>query len=1559
MTTRPPAPTEPALAATVDRLRAEHDAAVEGAVRAALLHEIGLLEEALGDEAGAARDHLAAVNAEPEFREPLERLIAIIERRQSFKNLGKLLERLSRVADSAEERARALHARAAFALDHDDDATGGRELAEEWVGEAPDDAAAWLLLECAAGRLEDAPLRLRAMTERAERARDPEWAALLWADLSSLELDADAPDRAFEAAERAAGFESGATWAALRRLEELATRAQRPDRLARVLETQAALLERRREAPAEGDRLGVPRWTTGTGPIADALLRAAAAARAHGDVGQATTLLDRALEAAPDEPSVLAARLAAAEAVGDLEGASVIARKALERGASGGVAAALCLKLAEAASAAGDAAGALAAAQAALGHDPGSIPARTLALDLLAGASDPPALAGLLESTAERCGADPARARGFLLAADAWARGNEPQAARAALSQAGMYGASPGVVARTARMLAGAAADTAWYDEATRRLMAAGADASEQASLAFELLRGRLQRGDATGAQTAASAIAAAPGGEWLGHALRAWLVVDGDGASAARDLAGTVGDDDHAAALRVVAAARALAGGRADEAHGDLVALAAEPGPGLIAAVAAAALDREAGATTAAAELLAGAGDRAEDAPLAAALLLEAGLLRWRAGDRAGALEAFRGAADRDPTGAGAVLGWALRSADPESIEARRAALASAPADDTLATLERYGLELATSDGAEAARAALEQLAAAPSPLPEVATLARALEPGVEHADDRIAALDELALLPGTTALVAGEQHLAALAGGAAGTAELAASAAAWAGADESSAAAALEWVARAVGAADPAAELDARRALAARLTEPASLEIECGVRMASALRGESEPLLGRPQASARAADLELAPPGSDPARRAAALRRANVLFGAETGPVLSALAGWNQLARGDLEGAQSSFRAVAEAHPTDVFGWDGLRAASEALGDRASVAEALAALGDALADATTGSEAWERAAAILIDELGDHGRGELALSRAVERDVRRFSSFDRLFRIVRSRKDGARLLELVEARLAVAEEPDEIAKLFWERARVLREAGNLEGALAALENVTMLEPDHVGALALSGEICIKTGNFVEAARNLGRLAALDEAPQKQRLMSGVAAVDLYENKVGDPAAALEVLVELHRAGLSTLAVRERLARAATRVQSWEHAVAALELLMEERETREGRMEAARLALAVRRDELHAPEGARSAAARLLAEAPEDAEALDFVLSGALPAASAAPLLQAGQQALVAALAQEPLDAERVNRLARIALHFGNSPLRQAALGALVALGRGSPQVDAELQRLDERVARLPQIAVDAAALPELCDPYDGGPVGELMVALATTFAEAVGPGLQAFGVGKRERVDPRAGLPIRNEVAAWAGALGVGDFELYVGGTDPHGIAAVPLETPCVVIGASVTAPLAAPHRAALARELFGLRRGTTLLRHRESADVAALVVAACRVGGVDVPSPPYAMLAEFQRQLGKEISRKARKVLPDLARAVAHSGQDPVVWAQAARASLDRLAAIAAGDVSWVLAGVGVRGHLGASDEARSRAARLLGFVLSPSYLAIRERLGMGVR
>jgi hypothetical protein len=245
-----------------------------------------------------------------------------------------------------------------------------------------------------------------------------------------------------------------------------------------------------------------------------------------------------------------------------------------------------------------------------------------------------------------------------------------------------------------------------------------------------------------------------------------------------------------------------------------------------------------------------------------------------------------------------------------------------------------------------------------------------------------------------------------------------------------------------------------------------------------------------------------------------------------------------------------------------------------------------------------------------------------------------------------------------------------------------------------------------------------------------------------------------------------------------------------------------------------------------------------------------------------------------------------------------------------------------------------------------------------------ELFAVMAETITLALGPSLGSRGVTKKDRVESRGGNPMRGAVAEWMGAVGLtGDFDLYLGGPEPHGACGIAGEQPALVLGSAVGIPFDATARTAVAREVFALRRGITCLRPRERDDVAVacIVVAACNEAGFNVPAPPYAVYGEISRNIKKEISRKTRKAIADICQRILQSGEDGRGWAVAAQRSLDRMAAIAAGDVSIVLSDLfGVsRDRLAGLVVDNDRAKRLLAFVLSPSYLELRKKLGMGVR
>jgi predicted negative regulator of RcsB-dependent stress response len=706
------------------------------------------------------------------------------------------------------------------------------------------------------------------------------------------------------------------------------------------------------------------------------------------------------------------------------------------------------------------------------------------------------------------------------------------------------------------------------------------------------------------------------------------------------------------------------------------------------------------------------------------------------------------------------------------------------------------------------------------------------------------------------------------------------------------------------------------------------------------------------------RLANLELARPGGNLKRRAKALVALDGALGADIEIDALGLSGWSLLARGDTENALRAFHNATKAKPNEIAPWAGLHATAEAAGDKATLARASEHLGLLSLDAARGAEFLEAGALLLLEAgAGDHA--EELLEAAFDRDPSRTVAFDKLFRRVREKKEGERLLGLIERRLAAADDPAEIVKLYWERARVLRESGDADGALIALENVTVVEPDHVGALALCGEIFIRKGRYEEAAESLGRLAKVEAAPPKNRVTAGIAAVDLYENKLSRFDLALDVLLSLHRAKLTNLPVRERLARAAARSGAWAEAASILEELMNDRPTPEGRVEAAQLAMAIHRDRLEDPNGAMRAIIKLLGESKSHGDAIDLLLVTDADPEARKTLLLASREALVKSLAEAPLGGVVVQRVANVAAALGDDALEHAAIGAAAALGGGGDDARLRVTQLANKAPRVPQTALPDALRKALAAPGDDGPIADLFAVLGPTLTEALGPDLAAAGVGKRDRVEARSGLPLRNEIAAWAGALGVLEFELYVGGKNTNAVLGVPGEPGAIVVGPGINSPLPVHVRAQVAREIYAMSRGTTVvLRSREETEIAAIVIAACKIADVRMEAPNYAVQADIDKRVSKAIPRRTKKLLPEICQRIAQSRADARLWARRALASLDRVATLACGDVGIVLGEA--LGHppdrLPEHIPGDARAEELLRFVMSRQYLELRRALGL---
>jgi hypothetical protein len=1571
-----------AIEGAVSRLRAELEGAGDGKRQSRLLAEIAEIEEGGGDVAAAMNDYAAACEADPDAREAVEGLLRLALRTREKERLKTATDALVLSAGTAEERARAHLLHALFEEDVAGDLQSAKSALEDAAsaGAPPAEAGpAWLSLEIVAAKLKDAETREEALGERVKLAGDELWGGLLAIDQARLAAEAGDVDRATELLDRLRTERGPAAYAAAVALERVAwaepglpgsdEARKRAMAYAGALESQAELIQEALDDAVTADDRGVPRWRRTLAHVVDAWLRAADARRALGDLAQAGSVLDRALQNVKEDgesrqlwTALVSSRVRIAELLGDTALAAQLAEKRLATNPEGGIAAALAMRVAEQAASEGDASRALDALLRATSSDPMCIPARALQLDILADAGDV-GFAAQLEAVADHFTSDDAKGRAYLLSAWIWAtRAGDAAAAKAALAQAGACGVAPAVLARFARSLASLSGDAAWYEDATRRLVATGPDEAELAMLHFELARSRFARGDAEGGHKALRELAALPKGTFLGRTLAAFLPSETGSAegrrAAVEELAQVVHDGDVASSLAFIGALRAHAVGDKGTARDRLRKIVALDPSDLLAAIYLARLERADGAHEAAANALSACASEIEDKVLAAALQLEAACERWVAGDRAGAVAAFEACEAIAPAAGKTALAWASRGVDVDSPDGRRAAMARAlegGADARVVALERFGLEATTGDP-EDATAALARLDKDDgSVFGMAAALARvAWVPGARDEEGTRAALDRIAATGEEGACFAAAERARIARETNGGGAE---AAQAWFDAG-GGLEAGIEWLAAAAAANDVQADVEARRALAEATEGETREALLASASMLEAVTRPNEihPMLSGEGPSSRLVNLELAPPGCDPRRRHAALSGVGQLLGEEAWLDARALGAWSLLVSGRPEEALEAFRDVTFARPEDLHAWEGMRTAAEAVGNKESTAVAAEQLGARCADDARGAMFWEQAAALWVG-LGNASRGEAALDASFERDPSRASAFDKLFRMVRERKDGDKLFRLIERRLEHTDDPPEIGKLFWEQARVLREKGDSDGALKALENVTMLEPDHVGALALTGEIFIRRGMYEEAAKNLSRLAKVEDAPPKNRVTAGVAAVDLYENKLNRHDLALEVLVALHRAKLSTLPVRERLARAAARTGAWREATGILEELMNERPEAEGRIEAARLAMAIHRDRLGSPAGAVRAVLKLLSESPGDGEALDMLLGIDADPQVKERMLRQGREVTLKMLQQTPVDLAAVRRVAHISRLLMDDAVQQAALSICLALNGPDGNTEQVLGQLLAKKPRFPQIALTEQVFRHVLAPGDEGPLAQLFAVLGPTLAEALGPSLTALGVTKKDRVDPRSGLAVRNEIAAWAGAFGIHEFDLYVGGKDPMAVQGVPGETPALVVGPQINAPLNPMTRARVARELLAIVRGTTVTRWRDDTTIAAIVVAACNLADVRVDSPPYAVLAEVEKLIGKAIARKTRKQLPEICRAIVASGTDARAWTHRALASHNRVAVIASGDVSVVLADL-----LGASpqivDLARhdARAHELFRFVLSPAYFEIRRALGL---
>jgi tetratricopeptide (TPR) repeat protein len=1597
-------------------LRAEVEAGGDRTRQAILLYEIGhIVERDASNDAQAVREYLGAYNQDPTFRPPLFALLRLFERRRSFKNLARLYEAELKSATSGQERASAIIDRAALLSDHLGQPEQEVSLLEQACDEDGESTAAPLMLEWRARLTGDLESIRAALQLRAGRTKDTILKGLLLVELAAAREESGDLDGALETLRAAARLPVDRA-RFLSALEQTARRHQRFPELVAALEGRAALRAADGEA-ADGPKLAAGAWleaarlrlvqlgdaegarTTlekalAVAPDDVALLREhmlaceaagdaaaaaegaarvldrgvenrhaapfyfrlAEAAQMQGDGAQAVARLRRAAEVAPESVAIRATLEDVALGGGDLgpvltdldeQGDSLLAR-----GES--AAAAVCFLRA-----------------ATWARDVGRSQAHAEALydrALAAGADRILVLRERLIATAEL--GDLAGGTGIQAIVDG------------ALALARESGVEP-VEASTCLRTAYHAALSTPYEDATRvpriRSVLEVAIEHPHARSEWAADASRLfAAGRVTGGEGAPS------GAEDVSLLVRAHQVLATDAES-----------PDLAAAHLCAAARASVRGGQEDQAIELLKAAVTKVPSQRYAITLLEEIYRRRGDADAVVRILREAASEDASGRAMVTQLLSAGAAAESAGDRALAISTYREAHERDRDAEGplnALRRVAERAGDGAlRIEAigllasREARLmeGDGPAPSPVASLdlgEHALLKGASAEGVPALRRALSVETTRVS-----AALALALG---SDARARLAGVRGLVEPTGAAALVLRDQLT------------LASTLRAEVGESAEADADVLASSEDAMDAADALLAYDAgdRVALFDRLqattvgttaradalfaladaTDDAALAAEltlAGMRASAAVAlagGEAE------DATLRAAEIADRAPESfdaalayaeafgdvdDAGERAEALSRFLPLLGKvglshaeQTSLRLEHARALVDAVRGDE--VIETLSELAE-DPDDLAAFETLRVAARDAGAHRMVVLAC----DRLAEVVTGelrAQLLEEAASVLMDYLEVDAEAEPRLRAALAEDPRRPIAYARLHDVLADRGDDAGLLTLLVARIDVTDDPDALGPLFYEEARLRRALGERDDALGALDNLFMLEPEHVGGLALLVEIHVQLESWQEAVDALRRLAEAADVPAAQRRIARLGAADFLEKRLQKPDEAIAELQAIEALGLGDRNLYERMAAISERAGNDGASVAAL---------RKGAEAAAdrgeRASLHRRRAQLHERRGEQQEAAAAyrdaLAAAPLDVAAADAL--GRLVALDERKSVGAKlEEAARAALSADPSEPSLLRALRSAAQLKGEPELERIVLVALVAarMAEGGEErggVPVVLPLRDG--ATLSDATLGAVRLDLLLDGADSKAVLELVDLATEALLELDRLEPSSFGVGRAELIRGGAASSA-GDLVSLATVLGAAPAELYVGGRDPAGSFGLAYRgKPLWVFGASAhETPVRS--RFVTAQLALGVRLGVSpiaqrIVREGPDAAIDALLATVAAAGAPLEAGRGRAGVDAMTARLAKVVGRRARRAAPEVV-AKLGDGRAVAAYVRGLRATLLRVGALTSGDLGLALDAVGGSGvaRTERSTRENAEARELLRFWISPAAASLRTEL-----
>ncbi len=663
--------------------------------------------------------------------------------------------------------------------------------------------------------------------------------------------------------------------------------------------------------------------------------------------------------------------------------------------------------------------------------------------------------------------------------------------------------------------------------------------------------------------------------------------------------------------------------------------------------------------------------------------------------------------------------------------------------------------------------------------------------------------------------------------------------------------------------------------------------------------------------------------------------------------------LAGYEYLVLGRFEEATQVFERLLEVLPGDLALCHGARIAAARVNRPDLEAITSCELARATEDNLKSAALWERAGVLFQDELDDREEAEKCFTAALSRSPGSRVSFERVYRFARDRNDRSRQVELIDARLDTADSESLRIELYWEKARFCRMLGRRTIALRALDELLKLAPDHLPAMALAAELHLVDGRIDAAAETLKAVALHPDTPASQRGAAGLHACDLFE-QLRRHRDAVELLQVLDEYGVSGSAGLERQARSLARSEDWGEAYKTFANLNDEQDEIETRLESARMMLAIQRDHLKDPEELKRSARCVLRDSPLDSDAIQIVLEQNFAPEERRRLLTPARGQSREILRRNPLNPPEIRRFAGLCLDCGEDYLERIALGLRGLTGKLSGSAQVRLDELLTNCLRLPSQPLSDSDIEAISDPLLLGATGRFLTLLAPYLSEELEPSLEALGFSSLMRTDEFSGSPHRAEIGTWMGCFGLNDFELYVGGNDPHLISSRQSDLPTILVGKDVAVPLQPKDRARVVTQLAALRRGTAIYLNQSPEELKKWLMASEILVGGTPPGGKTDELSELARLLSKVIPRETREELGNLYTELSRAGVELSLAPFAAMRSAARAACLAQGEPKILRE----LSDIIPSDQDLLNASMsdVVRFILSGEFITIRRRIGL---